>query len=62
MPFRSSRADEADDADEVDFYEVAKEKQLLDDERRIYTEAAVRLGQERRQLEVSDPSISPRIC
>lgn len=32
---------------------VRKQKELLDEERKKFTEAAVRLGQERRQLEVS---------
>jgi hypothetical protein len=43
----------ADGPDQVELQDaLKKQKDLLDEERRKFTEAAVRLGQERRQLEV----------
>ena len=44
---------ELDDGDDTDPLELTKKKELLEEERRKFTEAGVRLGQERRQLEVS---------
>ncbi|ORY28317.1 Afadin and alpha-actinin-binding-domain-containing protein [Naematelia encephala] len=48
---REAKSGEEDDDGEA-LYDLARQKTTLDDERRKFTEAAVRLGQERRQLEL----------
>ncbi len=45
-------SDGAADEIQADRLELVKEKQILDEDRRMFNDAAVRFGQERRQLEV----------